>query len=181
MSVALRHRTTDPSRRIARDPFMLAWDTFFPGRGDAMPGGNPQLLRLVGELARAQGLVSSKVPTPLQAPRVFERALLLGLGDGEGSSVAYNLRALKRCAQGLRERLSPEHWQLIDQVDSEFEHGRHDLGVDPLARLCACRNAARQIGIHQRVEEGSRHLRTARVVDTCEDHRVHAVSLLRGD
>ena len=88
---------------------------------EAMPGGNPQLLRLVGELARAQGLVGSKVPTPLQAPRVFERALLLGLGDGEGSSVAYNLRALKRCAQGLRERLSPEHWQLIDQVDSEFE------------------------------------------------------------
>ncbi len=87
---------------------------------DVLPGGNPQLLRLVGELARAQGLVGVKVPTPLQAPRVFERALLLGLGDSQGSSMAYNLRALKRCASGLRERLSPEHWQLIDQLDAGF-------------------------------------------------------------
>ena len=89
---------------------------------ELLPQASPPVLRLLGELARFHGLVGAAVPTPAQSPRLFERALLRGLVDAHcGTSVACNLRALKRCAQSLRERLSPEHWKLIHEVDDHFE------------------------------------------------------------
>ncbi len=89
---------------------------------ETLPVADGPVRQLLGELARLQGLVGTAVPTPLQSPRVFERALVRGLVGGDDSqSVAFNLRALKRCAQALRERLSPEHWKLIDEVDARFE------------------------------------------------------------
>lgn len=92
-------------------------------------------LKLLDRLARYHGLVGAGVPSALKAPRVFERALLHGLAVDAPSvagaagnpnrspttSVAHNLRSLRQCAQTLRERLSPEHWKLIQEVDDHFE------------------------------------------------------------
>ena len=59
---------------------------------------------------------------PTQSLRVFERALAHALPAAAGNtSVGYNLRALIGCAQALRERLSPDHWQLIQELDDHFE------------------------------------------------------------
>jgi uncharacterized alpha-E superfamily protein len=95
------------------------------------------VLKLLDRLARHHGLVGAGVPSALKAPRVFERALLHGLAvespatsgaaakpspnRSPTTSVAHNLRSLRECAQTLRERLSPEHWKLIQEVDEHFE------------------------------------------------------------
>ena len=80
-------------------------------------------LRLLGELAGFHGLVARGVPGPLKSLRVFERALVQGLSAGSNSttSVSHSLRRLRECAKALRERLSPEHWKLIQDVDGHFE------------------------------------------------------------
>ena len=93
---------------------------------EVMPDASEPALRLLGLLASFHQLVGPNVPSPLKAPRLFERALVHGLavghqGNGPVTSVAYNLRALRHCAQALRERLSPEHWKLILEVDDHFE------------------------------------------------------------
>ena len=80
-----------------------------------------RLLGWLSRMAQAQGLVPSEVPTAQQSLRVFERALVSGLWDTAGAtSVGYNLRALLRAATPLRERLSPEHWQLLQDTESQF-------------------------------------------------------------
>ena len=94
--------------------------------------GSPPVLRWLGELARYHGLVGLAVPGPLKAPRVFERALIQALpGDaadtGLTASVGCSLRSLRACAQTLRERLSPEHWKLINEVDDHFEQHLADV------------------------------------------------------
>ncbi|HYJ98532.1 MAG TPA: alpha-E domain-containing protein, partial [Burkholderiaceae bacterium] len=76
----------------------------------------------LGELAVRHALVPEGTPTPNQSLRVFERALVHALPAAAGiTSVGYNLRALVGCAQALRERLSPDHWQLIQELDDHFE------------------------------------------------------------
>jgi uncharacterized alpha-E superfamily protein len=51
------------------------------------------------------------------APRLFERALIQALTDAQGAySVAFNLEALRQCGQAVRERLSTEHWALIEEA-----------------------------------------------------------------
>jgi uncharacterized circularly permuted ATP-grasp superfamily protein/uncharacterized alpha-E superfamily protein len=73
-------------------------------------------------LALRNGLVGASVPSPTQSARVFERSLVHTMTDTvSGMSVAFNLRALRSCAQALRERLSVEHWKLIDAVGRNFE------------------------------------------------------------
>ena len=86
-------------------------------------GASEPALRLLGELARFHGLVSPGVPGPLKSLRVFERALVQGLSAGSNptTSVSHSLRSLRECAKALRERLSPEHWKLIHDVDGHFE------------------------------------------------------------
>ena len=75
-----------------------------------------------GEVTERHGLVPEGTPTPTQSLRVFERALALGLPAAAGvTSVGFNLRALVACAQSLRERLSPDHWRLIQELDDHFE------------------------------------------------------------
>ncbi len=89
---------------------------------EALPVAGDPVRQYLGELARQQGLVGAAVPLPQRSPRLFERALVRGLaGAVDCQSVAFNLRALGRCAHALRERLSPEHWKLIDEVDAHFE------------------------------------------------------------
>ncbi|MEY4754489.1 MAG: hypothetical protein RJA44_2164, partial [Pseudomonadota bacterium] len=86
-------------------------------------------LAVLHRLCLRHGLIGPGVPSPqqsgeassLQAVRLFERSLTRALADAQNStSVAYNLRALRQCAEALRERLSPEHWSLIDQVGERF-------------------------------------------------------------
>ena len=95
---------------------------------EALPEASAPVLQLLGDLARFHGLVGRNVPTLAKAPRVFERALVHGLrmavpgaGQAQTTSVAHSLRSLRQCAQALRERLSPEHWKLIHEVDDHFE------------------------------------------------------------
>ena len=76
------------------------------------------LLTWLGQMAVANTLVLPGVPTPLQAPRVFERALIDSLGSTRhATSVGFYLRALKMAASSLRERLSQEHWRIITRAE----------------------------------------------------------------
>ena len=95
---------------------------------EALPEASAPVLGLLGKLSRLHGLVGADVPGPLKAPRLFERALVDGLrADSDSRSVSHNLRLLRRCASSLRERLSPEHWKLIDEVDAHFEQHLADV------------------------------------------------------
>ncbi len=87
---------------------------------------NPSLLAWLSRLAQQHGLVQREVPTAQQSLRVFERALVAGLWDtAQTTSVGYNLRALLRAASSVRERLSTEHWQMLQDTEAEFFHTLH--------------------------------------------------------
>jgi uncharacterized circularly permuted ATP-grasp superfamily protein/uncharacterized alpha-E superfamily protein len=80
------------------------------------------VLDALGRLAQRNGLVGWGVPSPAQSARVFERSLMHAMSDAAGAtSIAFNLRAMRACGQALRERLSQEHWLLIDAVGRDFE------------------------------------------------------------
>jgi len=89
---------------------------------EALTGASEVTRAWLLALVRHHGLVDAKV-LPIGTPqRAFEQALIDGLAaDGGTFSVAHNLRRLRQCAQALRERLSPEHWKLIQEVDERFE------------------------------------------------------------
>jgi len=95
-----------------------------PGIADAAGPAEQALMSALSTLAVKTGLAPHGVPTLAQSAHLFERALLAGLGDREGSegtaSIAYNLAALERSATALRERLSPEHWGLICAMREDF-------------------------------------------------------------
>jgi uncharacterized circularly permuted ATP-grasp superfamily protein/uncharacterized alpha-E superfamily protein len=102
-----------------------------------------RLLGWLSRMAQRHGLVQAEVPTAQQSVRVFERALVSGLWDTQQTtSVGYNLRALVRAADALRERLSPEHAQMLLETESQFfdawgAAGRHQPGrvpATPVAR-----------------------------------------------
>ena len=79
------------------------------------------LLAWLGQMAQANTLVLPGVPTPAQAPRVFERSLIDSLGSTTGAtSVGYYLRALKMAASSVRERLSQEHWRIITRAEEDL-------------------------------------------------------------
>jgi uncharacterized circularly permuted ATP-grasp superfamily protein/uncharacterized alpha-E superfamily protein len=81
----------------------------------------PCLLQFITRMATRHGLVRAGAPTAAQAPRVFERALVAGLWDkAMATSVGFNLRAVRLAAASVRERLSPEHWRLLEQAESRF-------------------------------------------------------------
>lgn len=92
---------------------------------EALPTASEKVLEVLYGLALRHGLIDAGVPSPArpsaQAARLFERALIRALGDADGAcSVAFNLRALRQCAQALRERLSTEHWSLIVELEQQF-------------------------------------------------------------
>jgi len=92
---------------------------------EALPTASAPVLAVLHGLALRHGLIAAGVPSPAhpsaQAARLFERALVRSLGDAQDSySLAFNLRSLRQCAQALRERLSPEHWTLIEQLEANF-------------------------------------------------------------
>jgi uncharacterized circularly permuted ATP-grasp superfamily protein/uncharacterized alpha-E superfamily protein len=89
------------------------------------------LQRVLGTLALRHGLVGPNVPMPDKSQRLFERSLVHDLADAQsGHSVAFNLRSLADCAQALRERLSQEHWKLIQEVGDHFQQHMSEV-ADP--------------------------------------------------
>ena len=106
---------TEQLVRLARATLLLL---------DADNDAPPELLQALSALAVHSGLAPPGVPTLAQGAHLFERALLAGLGDREGRdgrcSVAFNLAALERASQALRERLSAEHWGLIRAMGEHF-------------------------------------------------------------
>lgn len=94
----------------------------------------PGLLHFITRLATRHGLVRAGVPSASQAHRVFERSLMAGLWDKEmATSVGFNLRAVRLAAASVRERLSPEHWRLLEQAESRFFQPAHDNADAPQA------------------------------------------------
>jgi len=81
---------------------------------------NPSLLAWLGQLTTQPGMVSAQAPSPLASLRVFERTLVAALWDPQTPSVAFNLQALLRAASGVRERLSPEHWHMLQDTQTQF-------------------------------------------------------------
>ena len=83
------------------------------------------LMAWLTEMAVRNALVLPGAPSALQARRVFERSVIAGLCNTElGTSVGYNLRAIKSSASAVRERLSPEHWNVIVRAEAAFfSHG----------------------------------------------------------
>nr|WP_242478171.1 circularly permuted type 2 ATP-grasp protein [Rubrivivax gelatinosus] len=89
---------------------------------DAESDADLAVQRALSAMAVASGLAPPGVPTLEQSATRFERALLGGLGNAAGAfSVAFNLRALERASQALRERLSSEQWGLIRSMSEAFE------------------------------------------------------------
>jgi uncharacterized alpha-E superfamily protein len=81
----------------------------------------PETLReALSELAVHSGLAPWGAPTLNQAPHLFERALLGALADAAATSIAFNLGALERAAQALRERLSTEQWAVVRSMGTRF-------------------------------------------------------------
>ncbi len=75
----------------------------------------------LSEMAVQNTLVLPDVPTVAQARRVFERALIANLGSADqATSVGYNLRAMKTSAFAVRERLSHEHWAVINKAEADL-------------------------------------------------------------
>jgi uncharacterized alpha-E superfamily protein len=107
--------------------------------GAALHEASPAVLTVLDQLARRHGLVGESVPSPLQSQRVFERSLVHALGT-PGAPPAWPSTCRRcRAAQALRERLSPEHWQLIREVGEQFQ-GRlsaifESASTDPITEV----------------------------------------------
>ncbi len=106
---------TEQAMRLARATLMLI---------DADNDAPAEVMQALSVLAVKTGLAPAGVPTLLQSSTLFERALLAGLADREGrdggTSIGFNLAALERSSQALRERLSSEHWGLIRTMREDF-------------------------------------------------------------
>ena len=88
---------------------------------DADSDADEPVQRALTQLAVRSGLAPWGVAPLAQAPHVFERAVLAGLGDAQSAtSIAFNLQALARASQSLRERLSSEQWGLIRSMEETF-------------------------------------------------------------
>jgi len=98
--------------------------------------------RALSDLAVRCGLAPAGVPSLAQSPRLFERAVLSALGDSQARSgacsVAFNLAALERASQALRDQLSVEQWGLILRMCESFADAldgpRREGGADALPR-----------------------------------------------
>lgn len=83
--------------------------------------GCEPLLVWLSQMAQANTLVLQGVPGAAQAPRVFERSLIDSLaGHNATTSVGYYLRALKLAGSSVRDRLSQEHWRIINRCEEAF-------------------------------------------------------------
>jgi uncharacterized alpha-E superfamily protein len=97
---------------------------------------SPCLLEWLSTTARENALVLDDVPTAAQSVRVFARSLVASLAPhdpklaAQSYSVGHNLRALKSSASQVRERLSQEHWHLIERTEANFWRDCAALSTD---------------------------------------------------
>ncbi|MBK7061433.1 MAG: circularly permuted type 2 ATP-grasp protein [Rubrivivax sp.] len=132
---------TEQQVRLARATLMLI---------DADSDSADAVLLALSQLAVKTSLAPPGVPTLLQSPPVFVRALLDALVDAAGScSVAYHLAALERASQALRERLSTEQWGLIRSMDETFVAALQAPGPEstPAASLPAVPDVVRALDV----------------------------------
>ncbi|MGC4394328.1 circularly permuted type 2 ATP-grasp protein [Hydrogenophaga sp. T2] len=94
---------------------------------DGEEPGTPALLAWLSAVARENALVLPDAPDATQSSRVFARCLMANLAPpphdpqaGSSFSVGFNLGALKAAASQVRERLSREHWKLIELTHAGF-------------------------------------------------------------
>jgi uncharacterized circularly permuted ATP-grasp superfamily protein/uncharacterized alpha-E superfamily protein len=79
------------------------------------------LLAWLTATAVGNALVPGNVPPATRGRRVFERSLIAGLAPtGQPASIGFNLRAIKRAASAVRERLSQEQWHVIVRTEADF-------------------------------------------------------------
>ena len=92
----------------------------------SQPPGHSRLLQWLERLVRSQGLIRTSPPGSLASLRVFERSLVASLWDTEHcTGVGFNWRAMLRSASSIRERFSPEHWQMLEHGEQTFfSHGQ---------------------------------------------------------
>ncbi|MBU7572127.1 MAG: circularly permuted type 2 ATP-grasp protein [Hydrogenophaga sp.] len=95
------------------------------------------LMAWLTSMARENALVLPDVPTASLSARVFSRSLIAALSPAPGDalaaqsfSVGFNLRALKAAAAQVRERLSQEHWNLIERTEASFARDCAALSTD---------------------------------------------------
>lgn len=121
------------------------------------------LQRALSALAVRQGLAPFGVPTLAQSALLFERALLAALGDADGAfSVAFDLRALQRSAQALRERLSPEQWNLARALGEGFVQALGPAGAGALPRVDTALAALDQVALQLAAVTGAQTDRMTR-------------------
>lgn len=97
---------------------------------DELDGEEPGTLALLAwltEVSRENALVLADVPDAQQSPRVFARSLMANLAPhpqhpaaDSSFSAGFNLRAIASAAAQVRERLSREHWNLIERAQAGF-------------------------------------------------------------
>jgi uncharacterized circularly permuted ATP-grasp superfamily protein/uncharacterized alpha-E superfamily protein len=91
---------------------------------EALPSAAPVVREMLGRLATDQGLVPAEYAltagalTAVGLRRAIQDALRQP--DGADSGVAFNLRALHGCAHARRERMTAEHWRMIEQAQAHF-------------------------------------------------------------
>ena len=137
-TLALAHHKRPVTSRAAENLFWLGRYTERAENGvrlarialDHLGGEEPSsqaLLAWLSATCRENALVLPDTPSAAQSARVFARTLMAGLSPDAGSalfasstSVGFNLRSLRLAAEQVRDRLSPEHWTLIERADTEF-------------------------------------------------------------
>ena len=94
--------------------------------GGEEPSSRP-LMAWLTATATENSLVIRETPGASASPRVFARNLVAALSPkasdplaAKSHSVGFNLRALKASASQVRERLSQEHWHLIERTETAF-------------------------------------------------------------
>ena len=104
--------------------------------GGEEPNSRP-LMAWLTATATENSLVISEAPTATASPRVFARSLMAALSPkatdplfAKSHSVGFNLRALKAAASQVRERLSQEHWHLIERTETCFARDCAALSTD---------------------------------------------------
>lgn len=95
------------------------------------------LMAWLSDTASEHALVLPDAPTAKMSPRVFARSLIAALCPevddpmaAQSHSVGFNLRALKAAAAQVRERLSQEHWNLIERTEASFARSCAALSTD---------------------------------------------------
>ena len=126
---------------------------------------SPQMLAALTDLAIRSGLVPEAVPGLDRAAHLFERAMLAAMPDATGeqgtASIAYNLAALERASQALRERLSSEHWGLIRSTGENFRQ-QLQTAPDELPTLAQVLPALDRLAMHLAAVTGAQSDRMTR-------------------